>query len=163
MNLNNNLHCVNCGTRLEQNENQIKYCPNCKVEQYDPYFSAVSMLVLNQAQDKVLIIRHPADDYFRLVAGYVDKFENLEDCLFRELKEETGLVPLRYWYNHSKYFPKSNTLMVNFVVLVDENQNIEFNEEIAEASWVSFDTAQERLSSALTASFFLENYLRNKL
>ena len=43
-------------------------------------------------------------DYLGLVAGFVETGENLEDCVEREIKEETGLTVknLKYFASQSR-------------------------------------------------------------
>ena len=125
-----------------------------------PQFSvAVSMVVTNRAQDKILLAKHVEDDDFILFAGYVKKGENAEKTIPREIKEELGLDVVKAKYMSSRYHTRKEVLMLNFIVIV-EDKDIKLNEEIAEARWCSPDEALELIRKGTTAEFFLNNAVR---
>jgi NAD+ diphosphatase len=126
-----------------------------------PQFSvAVSMVVTNRTQDKILLAKHVEDDDYILFAGYVKKGENAEKTVPRELKEELGLDMVKAKYTYSKYLEKKELLMLNFIVVVDEQKPIKKGEEIAEARWCSLDEALEVIRKGTAAEAFLQNAVR---
>jgi NAD+ diphosphatase len=121
-----------------------------------PQFSvAVSMVVVNRAQDKILLAKHTEDEDFILFAGYVKKGENAEKAVPREIKEELGLDVVKAKYMSSRYYPPKDVLMLNFIVVVEENRPIKLNEEIAEARWCSPEEALQLIRKGTTAEQFL--------
>ena len=76
--------CINCGI----SEGMVPYCPVCGEFRFPFFNSAVSMVIFNKDLTKTLLIRQYGNDKNILVAGYVNKGENLETALVRELKEE---------------------------------------------------------------------------
>lgn len=53
--------CMECGTRLEEkslkHEGLIPLCPKCNVYHFPVFSMEVSMIVMNQKQDKKLLIK----------------------------------------------------------------------------------------------------------
>ena len=121
---------------------------------------AVSMVVTNREQNKILLAKHVEDDDFILFAGYVKKGENVEKTIPREIKEELGLDVVKAKYMASRYHAKKEVLMLNFIVIV-EDKLIKINEdEIKEARWCTPEEAVELIRKGTTAEFFLNNAVR---
>lgn len=121
---------------------------------------AVSMVVTNRAQDKILLAKHVEDDDFILFAGYIKKGENAEKTIPREIKEEIGLDVVKAKYTSSRYHTRKDILMLNFIVVV-EDKPIKLNtDEIAEARWCSPDEAIALIRKGTTAEYFLNNAVR---
>ncbi|MBO5335488.1 MAG: NUDIX domain-containing protein [Clostridia bacterium] len=126
-----------------------------------PQFSvAVSMVVTNRAQDKILLAKHADDNDFILFAGYVKKGENAEKTVPREIKEELGLNVVKAKYMSSRYHAPKDILMLNFIVIVEDGQPIKLNDEIAEARWCSPDEALTLIRKGTTAEYFLSNAIK---
>jgi len=157
------LYCRECGQKLTlrfcENEGLIPYCDQCEAYMFPQFSVAVSMVVTNRAQDKILLAKHAEDDDFILFAGYVKKGENAEKTIPREIKEELGLDVVKWKYMSSRYHAKKDVLMLNFIVVI-EDKPIKLNEEIAEARWCSPETAQQLIRKGTTAEFFLGNAIR---
>ena len=122
---------------------------------------AVSMVVTNRAQDKILLAKHVEDDDFILFAGYIKKGENAEKTIPREIKEELGLDVVKAKYMSSRYHAKKELLMLNFIVVVEDNKPIKLKEdEVAEARWCTHEEALDLIRKETTAEFFLTNAVR---
>lgn len=76
------MYCRNCGQKLTlrfcENEGLIPYCDTCEKYVFPQFAVAVSMVVTNREQNKILLAKHVEDDDFILFAGYVKKGENAE-------------------------------------------------------------------------------------
>ncbi len=153
------MYCRNCGEKLSlrfcENEGLIPYCNRCENYMFPQFSVAVSMVVVNRAQDKILLAKHVEDEDFILFAGYVKKGENAEKTVPREIKEELGLDVVKTKYTFSRYYQPKDILMLNFIVVVDENKPIKLNEEIAEARWCSPEEALQLIRKGTTAEQFL--------
>ena len=105
-------YCTECGTKLEsrplEHEGIVPFCPQCGEYRFPMYNVAVSMIVVNEENGKLLLVKQYGKDFFRLVAGYVNLGESLEAAVVRELKEEMGMTAHRFHYNRTEYFPPSN-------------------------------------------------------
>lgn len=158
------MYCRNCGHKLTlrvcDGEGLVPYCENCGSYVFPQFNVAVSMVVTNRAQDKILLAKHVEDDDYILCAGYVKKGENVEKALPRELKEELGLDLVKCKYMASRYHAERNVLMLNFIVIVEENRPIKLGGEIEEVNWYSPDEAAEVVRKDSVAEFFLSNAIR---
>ena len=155
-------YCMACGHKLIKKhldkEGDIPYCPDCKEFRFPIFSTAVSVIVHNPAKDKILLIKQYGRDAYILVAGYVNKGEDAEETVAREIKEETGLSISECHFNHSRYFPPSNTLMLNFTAIADSEQ-VEPNDEIDSYAWFSIEEARGKIKQPSLAEDFLKGYL----
>ena len=92
--------------------------------------------------------------------GYVNKEECAEDAMIREMQEEIGRKVLEYRFLRSEYFPKTNTLIFNFAVVIDSEclENVS-TWEVDQAAWFTFDEARASVKPASLAQRFLLNFL----
>ena len=120
------MFCRKCGQKLSlrfcENEGLIPYCSSCADYIFPQFNVAVSMVVTNRAQDKILLAKHVDDEDFILFAGYMKKGENAEKTVPREIKEELGLNVVKAKYMSSRYYDKNDVLMLNFIVIVEEKE-----------------------------------------
>ena len=115
------------------------------------------MIVMNKELDKVLLIKQYGRDSYILVAGYVNKGEDAEDAVKREVGEEMGLQVLECHFNRSHYFAPSNTLMLNFTAIVEEGEPSP-NSEIDAWKWFSVGEARARIRDKSLAQAFLNGF-----
>ena len=76
----------------------------------------------------------------------------------REAMEELGLTVRSVHFNRSHYYAKSNTLMLNFTVTVDE-VDPHPNWEVDSWRWFSAEEARQMIRPASLAQVFLNGYL----
>ena len=160
-------YCMECGTKLEdkflKNEGMIPYCSSCQAYRFPVFSTAVSMEVLNPEQDKILLIKQYGKDRYILVAGYVNKGENAEDTVVREVKEELGLHVKELHFEKSEYYAPSNTLMLNFSCVVDSESLARISEEeIDSCRWFSLSEAAENIAEGSLAGKFLTRFLKKR-
>ena len=156
-------YCWECGNKLilkecfncSESEGLVPYCEKCGTFRFPIFNTAVSMVVFNKDFSKSLLIQQYNRGVYGLVAGYVEKGENLLQTLIRELKEETNLNAISFKFNESKYFDKTNTLMCNFMVQA-ESEDIKTNSEIDEAHWFDISTACKNVYPNSLAGYFLD-------
>ena len=152
------MYCRDCGQKLTlrflENEGLVPFCPQCEKFKFPFFPVAVSMTVVNRAENKVLLAKHVGDKEFKLFAGYIKKGESAEKAIPRELKEETGLNAVKWRYTSSRYHDAKNLLMLGFIVTAEEKE-ITLNEEIEETRWCSPDEARALIKKQSTAEYFL--------
>jgi len=121
---------------------------------------AVSMVVTNREQNKILLAKHVEDDDFILFAGYIKKGENAEKTIPREIKEELGMDVVKAKYMSSRYHARKDILMLNFIVVVEDTPIKANAAEIAEARWCTPEEAVQLIRKNTTAEYFLLNAVR---
>jgi NAD+ diphosphatase len=161
------IHCMECGAKLtkkflESEGKEISFCPVCKEFRFPVFNAAVSMIVTNQAQDKILLIRQYGRPRYILVAGYINQGEDAEEAVCREIREEVGLHVENVHFNQSHYYAPSNTLMLNFVAVVSDEQ-VRNNWEVDDYAWFSPEEARRNIASGSLAETFLLEYLEKSV
>ena len=158
------MYCSRCGQKLSlrfcENEGLIPFCDSCQAYMFPQFSVAVSMVVTNRAQDKILLAKHVEDDDFILFAGYVKKGENAEKTIPREIKEELSLQVVKSKYMSSRYYAPKDVLMLNFIVVVEESDIKLKTDEIQEARWCKPEEALSLIRKGTTAEYFLTNAVR---
>ena len=159
-------YCMFCGTKLHdrklQGEGMIPWCDTCKEYRFPVFSTAVSMIVTNQENDRILLIKQYGRKAYVLVAGYVNKGEDAEAAVSREIREELGLTVLKSSFNHSRYFKPSNTLMLNFTAVVSDQETPQPNGEIDDWAWLSVEEARQGILENSLAEEFLFGYLEGE-
>ena len=159
-------YCYECGNKLInkelENEGIIPYCEKCGEYRFPIFSTAVSMIVENQDKTKILLIQQYGKKNNVLVAGYINKGENAEAAVIREVMEETGLKVKTLHFNKSEYFKNTNTLMLNYSCTVESESLEHLNTvEVDEAQWFTHEQAVENIKKHSLAERFLLNYLNN--
>jgi NAD+ diphosphatase len=156
-------YCQNCGSKLIDKELEgegiVPFCPTCNEFRFPMYNVAVSMIVINKKTDKILLIKQYGRDVYILVAGYVNRGEQLEHAVVREIKEETGMTASQIRFNRTKFFEPSNTLMCNFTAYVDDDSELSTNKEIDSFEWFTFEDARKNIKPGSLAEEFLNKCL----
>lgn len=152
------MYCRDCGEKLTlrflENEGLVPYCGKCGKFKFPFFPVAVSMVVTNRSETKVLLAKHMGDDDFKLIAGYIKKGESAERSIPRELREETNLSAVKWKYLSSRYHEAKNLLMLGFLVMAEDGEIIP-NEELEETRWCTPDEAREIIRKNSTAEYFL--------
>lgn len=161
-------YCYKCGTKLidreHEHEGLIPYCEKCGEYRYPVFSTACSMIVLNPKRDKILLIKQYGKNRNVLVAGYINKGENAEAAVAREVMEEIGIEVKSISYNKSEYFEPSNTLMLNFTCVAESEDLSCVNcDEVDSAEWFDFKRARINVMHNSVAERFLLFFLDNSI
>lgn len=132
--------CGRCGTPTEALASErSRRCPDCALTSYPRISPAIIVAVTRHFADgpRILLARNhrfPAGRY-SVVAGFVEPGETLEDCVRREVAEETGIVVDNIQYFGSQPWPFPNSLMVGFTADYRRGDFAFADDEIADAQW----------------------------
>lgn len=152
-------YCLECGSALTMKESdgegQVPYCSSCGVFRFPVFSTAMSTAVLNSEMNKILLIQQYNRPDYILLAGYVNKGEDAETTLVREVKEEVGLDIVAYEYMRSQYFAPSNTLMLNFISVAASEDLSGVSTEVDHAAWFSLEDAARAIKKNSLAETFL--------
>lgn len=139
----NSRYCPVCGTKMEQKEAIMKKCPKCGNEMYPSISAAV--LVLVRKDNKILLVhaRNFKGTFNSLVAGFLETGETLEECVVREVKEETGLDVENITYFANQPWPYPSGLMVGFIADYAGGELLLQDEELSSGAFYTRDNLPE--------------------
>ena len=115
-----------------------------------PRTDAAIITVVHDGADHVLLGRQSGwpEKWFSTFAGFVEPGESLEQCVVRELHEETGLDVFEPRYLGSQPWPFPRSLMLGFEARADRDQPLNFLDgEITEAIWFPREEVLAALAS----------------
>lgn len=154
-------YCPVCGKALRlrphPTEPPTAWCEGCEDWRFPLFSCAVSGILLDKSGRRMLLIRQYGDPDPVLVAGYVDKGETAEEALFREVREELGMTARLPRFLRSHYYAPSETLMLNFLALLEEDEASP-GPEVDSWEWVSVDEAIKLVKSGGLAETLLADW-----
>ena len=107
--------CPVCGTPTEQKTAIMKKCPSCAYEMYPPISTAIIVLIRRREEILLVHAHNFRGTFYGLVAGFLEPGETLEQCVQREVMEETGLKVKNITYFGNQPWPYPSGLMVGFI------------------------------------------------
>lgn len=89
-------------------------------------------------------------DLWQMVTGSIES-ESAYQTALREIKEETGLTPIKFWVvpNINSFYSTENDIIIMipvFAAMVDKNAVVTISEEHTEFKWVKKEKALELLA-----------------
>ena len=135
----NNKFCGVCGGQMKWQTEISKQCCECGKELWPSLATAVIVRV--QRGDEILMVHAHTfrDRHYGLVAGFVETGETLEECVRREVWEETRLRITNIRYFGSQPWPYPCGLMVGFTADYLSGQLCLQREELSDGGWYSRD------------------------
>lgn len=136
----NNDHqfCGRCGTLTQNLEGErAKKCFKCGLINYPRISPAIIVAVVNNGK---LLLAHNTNspkDIYSVVAGFVEAGETFEECVSREVFEETGIVVKNIKYFGNQPWPFPNSLMIGFTCEYASGEIQVDGIEIEHAEWYS--------------------------
>ena len=153
-------YCPVCGKLLRlrphPTEPPTAWCEGCEDRRFPLFSCAVSAILLDKSGRRMLLIRQYGDPDPVLVAGYVNKGETAEEALLREVREELGMTARSPRFLGSHYYAPSETLMLNFLALLEEDEASP-GPEVDSWEWVSVDEAIKLVKSGGLAETLLKD------
>jgi NAD+ diphosphatase len=132
--------CGRCGTPMRQRDSErARECPACGLIAYPRIAPAVMCLIRRDRE--ILLARSPhfAPGMYSALAGFVEPGESLEQCLAREVLEETSIRIANPRYFASQPWPFPHSLMIAFVADYAGGEITPAPDEIEDAQWFSLD------------------------
>ncbi len=154
--------CSVCATPLLRSTEISKCCPSCKREFWPQVIPAIIVLV--KKGDEVLLTRNKnfRGNYWGLVAGFVETGETLEECVAREVLEETGISIKNIRYAASQPWAFPSHLMLGFIADYAAGNIVVQEEELLCAQWFHRDRLPELPGKVSLARRLLDAWLQNK-
>ncbi len=135
----NTKYCGVCGAPMKMHTAISKRCTECGKEVWPQLATAV--IVLIHRGDEVLLVhaKNFKNDFYGLVAGFVETGETLEEAVEREVLEETGIRVNNIRYFGSQPWPYPCGLMVGYNAdYVSGDIHLQAS-EISKGNWFRYD------------------------
>ncbi len=159
----NSRYCGVCGGPMKFHTAISKRCTHCGKEVWPQLATAIIVLV--RWGDEVLLVhaRNFRGDYYGLVAGFVETGETLEECVAREVWEETHIRVTNIRYCASQPWPYPCGLMVGFVADYAGGELQLQREELGAGGWYRRDTLPAIPGKVSLARWLIDAWLEGRL
>ena len=143
--------CAQCGapTRVTA-AGWVRRCPECKASHYPRSDPVTIMLAVRGEYGLLGRNRRRPGSRFSCLAGFMEPGETIEECVRREVHEESGVRVGRVRYLACQPWPFPSTLMMGFVCEALSEEITVDPEELAEARWFSRDEIRAMVARAAT-------------
>lgn len=155
--------CPSCGGKLiDDNFFTAKKCAICGKQLFPRLEPAIIVLV--SKGDEVLLVKNKnrTRDVYSCVAGFVEAGESAEQCVEREVMEETGIQIQNVRYIKSQSWPFPDQLMLAFRAEYLGGKIKVQEEELDDAAWFKKDSLpplpfEGSVAYNLISTFMAEN------
>ena len=135
--------CGYCGGRMATASEISLKCEACGREIW-PQLSPAMVVLVTRNNGKEALLVHAANfkhaDVHALVAGFVETGETLEQCVAREVREETTIEISDIRYVGSQSWPFPGQMMVGFVAEYESGEIQLSDGELTSAGWFTRDS-----------------------
>ena len=141
--------CAQCGspTRVES-AGWVRRCPECKASHYPRSDPVTIMLAVRGDYGLLGRNRRRPGGRFSCLAGFMEPGETLEECVRREVHEESGIRVGRVKYLACQPWPFPSSLMMGFLCEAISEEITVDPEELAEARWFHRDEIRAMVARA---------------
>lgn len=130
--------CAKCGAPLKDDLYfTARTCTHCK-KQYFPQLEPAIITLVSKG-DEILLACHKKrnSNIYSCIAGFVETGETIENAVYREVLEETGIKVKNIRYVGSQSWPFPDQLMLAFRAEYDSGEISVQKEELTDAAWFS--------------------------
>jgi len=136
----NTKYCGLCGAPMRRVTDISKQCTHCGKEVWPQVSPAIIVRIrrIIDGEEKILLVHAKnfrRSEMYGLVAGFVETGETLEECVRREVAEETHLKVKNIRYFGSQSWPYPSGIMIGFTADYDEGEVKIQEEELSRAGW----------------------------
>ena len=143
--------CAQCGapTRVTA-AGWVRRCPECKASHYPRSDPVTIMLAVRGEYGLLGRNKRRPGSRFSCLAGFMEPGETIEECVRREVHEESGVRVGSVRYLACQPWPFPSTLMMGFLCEALSEEITVDPEELAEARWFSRDELRAMVTRAAT-------------
>ncbi len=158
----NSKYCGCCGAPMRWHTPISKHCTECGKEVWPQLATAIIVRVVRG--DEVLMVHanNFRGNYYGLVAGFVETGETLEECVQREVWEETHIRVRNIRYFASQPWPYPAGLMVGFTAEYESGQLQLQREELGAGGWFRRDNMPEMPNRSSLARQLIDDWLASQ-
>jgi NAD+ diphosphatase len=154
--------CPICGGRNYFNHNQFAMqCNECRTLHYPRIFPCIIVAVRKGRQ--ILLAQHPRhrSGMYTVIAGFLEVGETLEQCVAREVQEETGIRVKNIRYHGSQPWAFPSNMMMAFLADYESGEIKPDYSELSDAGWFSPNEMPEVAPVGTIARDLIEATLEN--
>lgn len=140
--------CPKCGAKLidkySYDEGGVPYCPVDDIMYFETPKPCIIVAVLKDNEVLLLKQSYIFKNSKVLISGYVTNGENIEETVYREVEEETGISICNIKYLGSEYLSSKEIIMITFMAEYLDGEIIK-SEEVEGAEWIKIDNALDQM------------------
>lgn len=155
-------YCGDCGGKMRRHSAISKICSRCGREVFPQLSPAVLVLVCRGEEALLVHARNFKRPFYGLVAGFVETGENLEECVAREVMEETNLKVKNIKYFGSQAWPYPANLMIGFTAEYESGDIAFADHELSDGGFFSRENHPPIPSPPSLARTMIESWLNTK-
>ena len=156
-------YCGRCGCKTEDLPGErAKKCPACGFTSFPRISPATITAVL---KGKSILLTHNRNfrgNIYSLIAGFVEPGETLEECVQREILEETSIQVKNIRYFASQPWPFPNSLMIGFTAEYEGGEVSVDGKELSDAAWFDVQKLPELPGKISIARKIIDWYIQNQ-
>lgn len=161
----NNRRCGICGSQMIakiSGNDRAMICPCCDNMVWPK--TAPAIIVAITREDKLLLAHNRMfpEGMYSVIAGFVELGETFEQCVKREVFEETGIKVHNIKYFGSQPWPFPNSMMIGFTAEYLEGEIKVDNDEIIDAKWFTKEEIPGKYRKSISISTELIEWFLNK-
>lgn len=137
----NTQYCGACGAPMKLHTDISKRCTQCGREVWPSLATAIIVAITRNNNKEILLVQSNnfKKDYLGLVAGFVETGETLEECVYREVREETQINIKNLKYFASQPWPYPCGLMIGFTAEYESGTIHIQKSELKKGGWFRRD------------------------
>jgi len=158
----NNKYCGKCGMVMSDSARErARHCENCGNTVYPRISPAVIVAVIREG--KLLMARAARfrSKFYSVIAGFIEPGESAEECVKREVQEETNIRIKDIKYFGSQPWPFPDSLMLAYTALYESGEIMIDGREILDAAWFSPAEIQYGPISTSVARKLIDWFIRD--
>ena len=155
--------CGVCGAPMKLHTDISKRCINCGKEVWPQLATAIIVAVTRGPEILMVQSLKFRGDYYGLVAGFVETGETLEECVHREVMEETGIRVRNIRYFDSQPWPYPCGLMIGFKAEYDGGELCLQRSEVKKGGWFTRETMPAIPGKVSLARRLIDDWLESSL
>lgn len=128
--------CPSCGEKMiDDSVETARRCPKCSKLLFPRIEPAIIVLVKKKNEFLLVKNKRSKTGLWGCVAGFIEHGESAEQCVEREIMEETGLTVKNIKYVGSQPWPFPDQLMIAFTAEYKSGEIKIQEEELSDAKW----------------------------
>jgi NAD+ diphosphatase len=147
---NSHPHCARCGAATTVDlGGAVRVCAKDS-SQHHPRTDSAVIVLLRDKDDRILLGHQPVwpEGRFSCFAGFLEPGETFEQCVSREVYEESGVTLSKISYLGSQPWPFPASIMIAFDAIVEDPSAARPDgEEITEVKWFSRAELKEQAAA----------------